>query len=118
MEDISLIDTDVFIAFFFWIRGNLIPRKAHFVRSGERVKPRLSQALTRDARLDLNSKPAMQILNSLSSRHALEDLCAHNECTDTIIKVSNVTLIYESFFLFLIFMQLLITLVMVKRNSV
>jgi len=44
----------------------------------------------------------------------------HNEYTDdTIIEVSNVILIYESFFLSLIFMQLLVTvLVRVKRNSV
>jgi len=28
--------------FFFWIRGNLIPRKAYFVGSVEGVKPRLS----------------------------------------------------------------------------
>jgi hypothetical protein len=34
---------------------------------GERVKPRLSQALTRDARPNLNSKPAVQISNPLPS---------------------------------------------------
>jgi len=33
----------------------------------EEIKPRLSQALTRDARSDSNSKPAMQISNSLPS---------------------------------------------------
>jgi hypothetical protein len=48
---------------FFWIRGNLTLRKAHFVGPGEGVKPRLSQALTRDARLDSNSRPAVQISN-------------------------------------------------------
>jgi len=37
---------------FFWIRENLIPRKAHFVGPGEGVKPRLSQSLTRGARPD------------------------------------------------------------------
>jgi len=45
--------------FFFWIRGNSILRKAHFVGSGERVKPRLSQALTRGARPDSNSRPTV-----------------------------------------------------------
>jgi len=45
--------------FFFWIRGNLTLRKAHFVGSGEGVKPRLSQALTRGARPDSNSRPAV-----------------------------------------------------------
>jgi len=56
--------------FFFWIRGNLTPRKAHFVGLGEGVKPRLSQALTIDARPNLNSRPAVQISNSLPSRYA------------------------------------------------
>jgi hypothetical protein len=51
--------------FFFWIQGNPTPRKAHFVGSGERVKPRLSQALTRGARPDSNSRPAVQISNPL-----------------------------------------------------
>jgi hypothetical protein len=55
---------------FFWIQGNPTPRKAHFVSPGERVKPRLSQALTRGARPDLNSRPAVQISNPLSSRYA------------------------------------------------
>jgi hypothetical protein len=58
-----------FINFFFWIRGNLIPRKRHFVGSGEGVKPRLSQTLTRDARPDSNSRPAVQISNLLPSRY-------------------------------------------------
>ena len=35
----------------------------------ERVKPRMSQALTRDARPDSNSRPAVQISNSLPSRY-------------------------------------------------
>jgi len=58
------------LIFFFWIRGNPTPRKAHFVGPGERVKPRLSQALTRDACPDSNSRPAVQISNSLLSRYA------------------------------------------------
>jgi len=37
---------------------------------GEGVKPRLSQALTRGARPDSNSRPAMQISNPLPSRYA------------------------------------------------
>jgi hypothetical protein len=56
--------------FFFWIRGNPTPRKAHFVGPGERVKPRLSQALTRGARPDSNSKLAVQISSPLPSRYA------------------------------------------------
>ena len=47
--------------FFFFIRGNSTPRKAYFMGSGERVKSRLSQALTRGARPDLNSRSAVQI---------------------------------------------------------
>jgi hypothetical protein len=39
----------------------------YFVSSSERVKPRLSQALTRGTRPDSNSKPAVQISNPLSS---------------------------------------------------
>jgi len=56
--------------FFFLIRGNTTPQKAHFVGPGERAKPRLSQALTRGARPDSNSRPAMQISNPLPSRFA------------------------------------------------
>ena len=56
--------------FFFWIRGNLTSRKAHFVGPGERVKPRLSQALTRGARPDSNTRPAVQISIPLPSRYA------------------------------------------------
>jgi hypothetical protein len=55
---------------FFWIRGNLTPRKAHFVGPGEGVKPWLSQALTRGARPDSNSRAAVQISNPLPSRYA------------------------------------------------
>jgi hypothetical protein len=57
------------ISFIFLIRGNLTSRKAYFVGLGERVKPRLSQALTRDARPDLNSRPAMQISSPLPLRY-------------------------------------------------
>jgi hypothetical protein len=56
--------------FFFWIRGNSTSRKAHFVGPGEWVKLRLSQALTRGARPDSNSRPAVQISSLLSSRYA------------------------------------------------
>jgi hypothetical protein len=55
--------------FFFWIRGNPTSRKAYFVGPGERVKPRLSQVLTRGARPDSNSRPAVEILSPLSSRY-------------------------------------------------
>jgi len=37
---------------------------------GERVKPRLSQALTRGARPDSNLRPAVQISSPLPSRYA------------------------------------------------
>jgi len=40
------------------------------VGPGEQVKPQLSQALTRDARPDSNSRPAMQISSPLPSRYA------------------------------------------------
>ena len=55
---------------FFWIRGNPTLQKAHFVDPDERVKPRLSQTLTRGARPDSNSRPAVQISNPLPSRYA------------------------------------------------
>jgi hypothetical protein len=56
--------------FFFGFEENPTPRKAHFVGSGEQVKPRLSQALTRGARPDSNSRPAVQISSPLPSRYA------------------------------------------------
>ena len=59
------------INIFFWIRENPTPQKAHVVGPGERIKPWLSQALTRDARLDSNSRPAVQISNPLLSRYAI-----------------------------------------------
>jgi len=40
------------------------------VGPGEGVKPRLSQALTRGARLDSNLRPAVQISNPLPLRYA------------------------------------------------
>jgi hypothetical protein len=40
--------------------------------SGEGVKLQLFQALTRNARPDSNSRPTIQILNSLLSHYALE----------------------------------------------
>jgi len=40
------------------------------VGPGKGVKPRLSQALTRGACPDSNSRPAMQISNPLPSRYA------------------------------------------------
>jgi len=45
-------------------------RKMYFMGSGKGVKSRLSQAFTRGARPDSNSRPAVQISNSLSSRYA------------------------------------------------
>jgi len=59
----------VIVHFFCWIRENPTPRKAHFVGQGERVKPQLSHALTRDARSDSNSRPAVQISSPLPSHH-------------------------------------------------
>jgi len=56
--------------FFFWIRGNLTLRKAHFVGPSEGVKFRLSQALIRGARPDSNSRPTVQISNPLPSYYA------------------------------------------------
>jgi hypothetical protein len=53
--------------FFFWIQGNSISWKAHFVGSGERVKPRLSHTLTRGACPYSNSRPAVQFSSSLLS---------------------------------------------------
>jgi len=46
------------ITFFFWIWGNLISRKAHFVGPSEPVKSRLFQTLIKDAHPDSNSRPA------------------------------------------------------------
>ena len=57
-------------SYFFFIGGNSIFWKAHFVGPGEWVKLRLSQALTRGARPDSNSRSAVQISSFLSSRYA------------------------------------------------
>jgi len=51
-----------------------IPQKMHFMSPGKGVKLRLFQALRRDARPDSNSRPAVQILNSLSSRYVHHNL--------------------------------------------
>jgi len=56
--------------FFFFGFKETPPSKNVLVSPGERLKPRLSQALTRDARPDSNSRPAVQISNPLSLRHA------------------------------------------------
>jgi hypothetical protein len=56
--------------FFFGFEETSFFWKTHFVGSGEGVKPRLSQALTRGAHPDSNSKSAVQISNSLPSRYA------------------------------------------------
>jgi hypothetical protein len=53
----------------FFIRGNFIFWKTYFVGSDERVKLWLSQTLTRGARPDSNSRPAVQILSLLPSRY-------------------------------------------------
>jgi hypothetical protein len=50
--------------FFFW---TLTSRKVYFVGSSKRVKSRLFQAFTRDARPDSNLRPAVQISNPLPS---------------------------------------------------
>ena len=55
--------------FFYYLRKSHL-QKAYFVGPGERVKPRLSQALTRGARPDSNSRPAVQISSPLPSRYA------------------------------------------------
>jgi len=54
---------------------------------GERVKSRLSQALTRDTRPDSNSRPAVQILNPLPSRYALREQLQHIANATTRMKV-------------------------------
>jgi len=64
------------LAFFFLFEETSLPRKAHFVGPDEGVKPWLSQALTRGARPDSNSRPAMQISNPLLSRYAAWGLLA------------------------------------------
>jgi len=56
--------------YYYFIRENPTLWKAHFMDPGERVKSRLSQALTRSARPDSNSRPAVQISNPLPSRYA------------------------------------------------
>jgi len=69
-KKIILIKMEKNNIFFFGFEETSPPRKAHFVGPGEGVKPRLSQALTRGARPDSNSRPAVQISNPLPSRYA------------------------------------------------
>jgi hypothetical protein len=54
----------------FWIQGNPTSQKTYFMGPGKRIKPRLSQALTRSARPDSKSRPAVQISSPLPSRYA------------------------------------------------
>ena len=55
--------------FFFLNSRKPHLREIHFINPGERVKPRLFQVLTRDARLDSNSRFTVQISSFLPSRH-------------------------------------------------
>ena len=48
------------ILFFFLDSRKPHPRKVYFVGLDERVKSQLSHALTKDARPDSNSRPAIQ----------------------------------------------------------
>jgi len=50
---------------------------------GKGVKPRLSQTLTRGARPDSNSRPAVQIPNPLPSRYAQTPTPARQIPTET-----------------------------------
>jgi hypothetical protein len=63
--------TRLFFFFFFFFLKKPTFQKTYFVGPGERVKFWLSQALTRGARPDSNSRPAVQISNPLPSRYAL-----------------------------------------------
>jgi hypothetical protein len=60
----------------------LHPWKTHFMSSGERVKLRLFQALTRDARTDSNSISAIQISSLLSSHYDPSKLVAATRITN------------------------------------
>ena len=71
----------MYIISFFFIRGNPTSRKTHFVDSGERVKLRLSYALTRGTHPNLNSRPAVQISSSLLLHYAPCELHVHNPNT-------------------------------------
>jgi hypothetical protein len=55
----------IYIYIYFLDSRKPQSRKAHFVGPGKEVKLRLSQALTRGARPDSNSRPAVQISNPL-----------------------------------------------------
>jgi hypothetical protein len=65
----SIIEVVWFSIFFFLDLRKSHPRKVYFVSPGERIKPRLSQALTRGARRDSNSRPAVQISSPLPLRY-------------------------------------------------
>ena len=58
------------VGYFYFGFEEFHPRKTHFIGSGERVKPQLSQALTKGAHPDSNSRHAIQISSPLSSRYA------------------------------------------------
>jgi len=62
--------TTLILFFFFGFEETSPLWKVHFVCPGEGVKPWLSQALTRGASPDSNSRLAVQISNSLPSRYA------------------------------------------------
>jgi len=62
------------IIFFFGFEDTSPFWKAHFVGPGEGVKSRLSQALTRGAHPNSNSRPAVQISNLLPSRYVPENM--------------------------------------------
>jgi len=65
-----ILTTKLLSISFFFIRENSILQKTHFVGLNERVKLRLSRALTRDARPDSNSRPVVHISSPLPSRYA------------------------------------------------
>jgi hypothetical protein len=73
----SIIEVVWFSIFFFLDLRKSHPRKVYFVSPGERIKPRLSQALTRGARRDSNSRPAVQISSPLPLRYVSWDLVFH-----------------------------------------
>ena len=72
-KDSELIRCNLPVYFFFGFEETP-SLKTYFVGSDERVKPRLSQTLTRDLRSDSNSRPAVQISSPLLSRHGPRSL--------------------------------------------
>ena len=81
----------LFLKFFFYSRKPY-SRKAHFVGSGERVKPGLSQAIIRGARPDSNSRPAIFLKISL-----IEEPCksSHLAALDIANKKAGCLLCYD-----------------------